>query len=449
VSLRSKLERRKGKGEPGDAIAPLPRRKGEWGVGIEEEDGDLPVRASSREELLEGLRREMERIQARHASKPKPAAARPPADAGDLSLPGEEAWTSAGPVLVHRRTYDPDHCHGREPVSGFLAPGPGLAALGRAPVIESLPRTGALFMDTETTGLSGGAGTLPFLVGLGRVSPSGCFDLTQILAREPCEEPALLEVLVAELAGADYWVTFNGRAFDLPLLNTRFVINRMQNPAAAWPHLDLLHAARRVFGRRLRDRSLTSLEDAVLGFRREGDIPGGLIPGVYADFLRGGPVAPMVAVIEHNANDLVALAALGGVLERMYGDPAAVAHADDHLGLARCAIDAGERAVAEEHLGRAGDAVGEGARRVALHLLARAAARRGEGDRARDLWLELLADDPADAFAHLALSKHFEHREKDFARAAEHARLAVEAEGDEAAGWRLSRISRKKERQDA
>jgi hypothetical protein len=429
VSLRSKLERRKGEG-------------------VGEDGGDLPERTPDRAALLEGLRREMERIQARNAPRAKAAAAPGPADDEEPSLPGAEVTTSAGPVLVRRLTFDPDHCHGREPVAGFLTPGPGLAALCRVPAIEPLPRTAALFMDTETTGLSGGAGTLPFLVGLGRVAPSGCFELTQILAREPCEEPALLEVLVAELAGAGYWVTFNGRAFDLPLLNTRFVINRARNPAAAWPHLDLLHAARRVFGRRLRDRSLTSLEDAVLGFRREGDIPGGLIPGVYADFLRGGAVAPMCAVLEHNANDLVALAALGGVLERMYGDPAAVVHADDHVGLARSAMDAGERAVAEEHLGRAGDAVGEDARRVALHLLARSAARRGEGDRARELWLELVADDPADAFAHLALSKHYEHRDKDLARAAEHARLAAEAEGDEAAERRRSRLARKKERQD-
>jgi hypothetical protein len=405
------------------------------------------VRASERAGLIEDLRREMERIQARHAPRPGRPVTRAPAG-DDASLPGEEVRTSVGPVLVHRRTYDPGHRHGREPVAGFLANGPGLAALGRVPAIGSLPRTGALFMDTETTGLSGGAGTLPFLAGLGRVLPSGAFELVQILAREPGEEPALLEVLVSELAGAEYWVTFNGRAFDLPLINTRFVINRMRNPAATWPHLDLLHAARRVFGRRLRDRSLISLEDAVLGFRREGDIPGGLIPGVYADFLRGGPVAPMIAVMEHNASDLVALAALGGVLERMYGDPAAVVHADDHLGLARSAIDAGARAVAEEHLGRAGDAVGEDARRVALHLLARSAARRGEGDRARELWLELVADDPQDAFAHLALSKHYEHREKDFDRAAQHARRAVEAEGDEAAERRRSRLSRKKERTD-
>ncbi|HUT78536.1 MAG TPA: ribonuclease H-like domain-containing protein [Polyangia bacterium] len=424
MSLRSKLGRRKERGS------------------------DLSSRAPDRAALLEGLRREMVRIAARHAPRTEPQETPPPRGDDEEELPGAEVRTSVGPVLVRRWTYAADHCHGREPVAGFLAPGPGLGALGRVPAIEGLPRTSALFMDTETTGLSGGAGTLPFLVGLGRVAPSGSFELVQILAREPCEEPALLEVLVAELEGAAYWVTFNGRAFDLPLLNTRFVINRMKNPGAAWPHLDLLHAARRVFGRRLADRSLVSLEDAVLGFRREGDIPGGLIPAVYADFLRGGPAAPMIAVLEHNANDLVALAALGGVLERMYGDPAAVAHADDHVGLARSAIDAGERAIAEEHLGRAGDAAGEDARRVALHLLARAAARRGESDPARDLWLELVADDPADGFAHLALAKHFEHREHDFARAAEHARMAAEAEGDEAAERRRTRLSRKKEKND-
>jgi len=432
--LKSRLERRR-------------ERSGDLGE-RSETDVRQPQRASS--DIVEQLRRRMERVAAEHAPRPRRE--------GDSSrparivrqrrvrqeLPGQAVDTSCGQVLVVRKTFPASQLHGREPVAAFLETGPGLAALGRDPRLAELPATGALFLDTETTGLAGGTGTLPFLVGVGSLNHEGSFELVQYMCREPAEEPAMLELLAEQLAAAAYLVTFNGRSFDMPLVNTRFVMNRMRNPGHALPHLDLLHVARRIYGRRLSDRSLGNLESAVLGFVREGDIPGREIPAAYAEYLRGGPVEPIAAVLEHNAFDLLALAALGAVLERIYNDPTVVEHAADHLGLATAALAAGQNAAADRHLSQAWDTAGGDERRIALHMAARQAARQKQHPRARDLWLAVLETQPDDPQAHLALAKYFEHREKDLDLALVHAQRAVEAEGDEASAHRAARIERKK-----
>lgn len=437
--LRDRLERRRRAERSDEHERPLPR----------------PAPGESPSALIEQLRRRMERVAAEHAPRSRRAAWHAPDGGGAArgtdeprELPGEAVETGHGPVQRVRRRYPPGARHGREPLDGFLGTGAGLAVLARDQRLAALHPPGALFLDTETTGLAGGTGTLPFLVGVAWLEPDGALVVEQLLAREPSEERAQLELLTAHLERCEFLVTFNGRAFDLPLVNTRYVMQRLTNPGALKPHLDLLHVARRIFGRRLDDRSLGNLESAVLGFERVGDIPGHQIPGVYADFLRGGPVAPLVAVLEHNALDLLALAALGAVLERMYADPAAVEHAADHLGLARAALAAGEPEAATRHLERASrDGAGLD-RRDALHLAARAAARRREHDRARELWERVLETDADDPTAHLALAKHYEHREKDYARALVHARGAEEIEGPEGTAHRIARLERKARRND-
>ena len=401
--------------------------------------GSTTTSRDSKSQIIEQLKRRMEKI-----SRPL----RGPATGDEKDLPGEEVETSFGPVLVNAVEYTSGRRHGREPVSGFLSVGEGLAVLSGIESLAGLDPTGALFLDTETTGLSGGTGTLAFLVGVGRLRRDGVFLLEQMFCRNPTEERAQLEILSSRLRDADYLVTFNGRAFDVPLLNTRFVMNRMTNPRATLPHLDLLHVARRIFKRRLDDRSLTALERTVLGFHREGDIPGHAIPAAYADYLRGGSTRDMKAVLSHNGLDLLALAALGGVLERMYSNPAAVEHAVDHLGLARAAMDAGRDDAVDHHLARAGDLTNGYERRDALHMAARHAAMNKRFDQARDLWEQIVEIDPADGTAHLALAKHFEHREKDYDRALVHAAEAVDIEGDEGNAHRMARIERKNKKNE-
>lgn len=428
------------------------------------EEAPIPAERSA---VLDELRRRMEKIAARRrdegqTSPPAPprvgegkeGTARSPSGGEvstggrEVSLPGAEAETPFGPLHVRTAVYPPDHRHGREPIGPFLRAAPHLAALGRLAAIADLPPGGALFLDTETTGLAGGTGTLPFLIGTARFLPDGALEVEQLLCRDPSEERAQLDRLVPRLAAATHLVTFNGRAFDMPLVNTRFVMNRLASPGAGLPHLDLLHVARRVFGRRLDDRSLGALERAVLGLERVGDIPGAEIPAAYVAWLRGGPADAMRAILEHNALDLVALAALGGLIARMYADPEAVEHAADHLGLAKAAFACGHAEAGDRHLeGAAGWGRGDD-RAAALRMAAAEASRRREFERAKELLLELVAAEPFDAPAHLALAKLFEHRLKEYDRAAHHAARAAEAEGEDASTRRLERLKRKGSRCD-
>ena len=178
----------------------------------------------------------------------------------------------------------------------------------------------ALFLDTETTGLSGGAGTVAFLVGLGRVEGDR-FAVYQYLMPNYGAEPLLLEKVAALVREAEALVTFNGRSFDVPLLRSRFVMCRMEDPTRDMPHLDLIHPARRAWKLRLKDCSLGHIEESVLGIRRENDIPGSEVPERYFSFLKSGDMSLLEDIVSHNRQDIVSLEALLARLSRAYAAP--------------------------------------------------------------------------------------------------------------------------------
>ncbi|MBN2715103.1 MAG: ribonuclease H-like domain-containing protein [Deltaproteobacteria bacterium] len=364
----------------------------------------------------------------------------------DALLPGKIMDTAAGEIWLNRKMY-PGYYHGQAAVNRYLSVGTALAAFAKDERLGALSPEGALFIDTETTGLSSGAGTLPFLVGCGFFE-DGIFVVEQYFCREPSEEPAQLEALAHRLAQATYLVSFNGKSFDMPLVNTRFIINKMKNPGYNLPHLDLLHVCRRIFKRRLNDRSLQNMERVILGFVREGDIPGALIPEAYRDYLFGHGEDQIAAILEHNLLDIVALAALGGVLDEIYNDPDAVADVADHLGLAKEAFGAGEMDIGNLHLDAAEDGGQDDDRRIALHMKARAALRQRHYGDAVTFYLKVLEVDETDMDAHLQLSKLYEHRTKDYEKALHHAEAATGLEGDEAGERRMKRLLKKKEKHD-
>jgi uncharacterized protein YprB with RNaseH-like and TPR domain len=169
--------------------------------------------------------------------------------------------------------------------------------------------SGAVFLDTETTGLSGGSGTAAFLTGTGAVVDDR-FVVRQYFMGDYHEEPALFERLAADLEGFRTLVTFNGKIFDLPLLESRFRLNGRAFPLTDAPHLDLLYPARRLWKARLDSCRLQSLEGPVLGFHRVGDIRGEEIPRIYFDYLRSRDGRGVARILEHNRLDIISLAAL-------------------------------------------------------------------------------------------------------------------------------------------
>jgi uncharacterized protein YprB with RNaseH-like and TPR domain len=386
---------------------------------------------SAKADLLADLRARIEATLARTARRaPAPP---PPVDTVDLPFATEE--TPLGPLHVRVQRLSFAHRTGRMPLAGARdASAEILALLALDPAIASCDPRRALYLDTETTGLSGGAGTVAFLVGLGWWDEQG-YVLEQLLVRALGEEAPMLARVSERLAGASMIVTFNGKSFDMPLLRTRFVMARMEPPATP-PHLDLLHVARRVH----RERSglgcrLVTIERDVLGFVRHDDVESGDVSACYLHFLRTGDARALLGVIEHNAWDVVAMAALVG----LYGQPFEGGLVPtDLVGVARTLRRAGalERALETAHVAVEREASPES-------LRARADIAKACGDRARALedfeTLAVTVDDPA---VRLELAKLYEHWVKQPTRALEWAQRGT-GEDEERARRRAARLMRK------
>jgi uncharacterized protein YprB with RNaseH-like and TPR domain len=361
---------------------------------------------------LDDLRRVIRRIETRQPPRTVPAPS-------EQVLGGAVVDTGEGSLLVVRRRYPLAHQHGRLSLGAALAAPLGL--LAGVAGLESAPATatGLLFIDTETTGLAGGTGTYAFLVGTGAFDMDGgegeAFVVTQYFMRDLDEEPALLAALAPVLARASALVTFNGAGFDLPLLETRFVLARRRWPAAL-PHLDLLRPARRVWTACMPDCRLTTLERAVLGVTRDDDVYGSLIPALYFEFLRSRRAGPLVRVFAHNRDDVLSLAVLLGWFSEALGDaPALPAHEWAGIGRLWERVDL-VRAVACYRQALDAGLAGEHAHWVRLRL-AWWEKRSARWEAACALWEVAARHAVFDPRPWEELAKFHEHRRRDFAAA--------------------------------
>lgn len=366
------------------------------------------------------------------------------------ALPGEARETEYGELHLIDAYLEPRHHHGKAPIDRALdVCTKRLAQLALDPALEEVDFTRALFLDTETTGLAGGTGTVPFLIGIGWFEDQS-MRIQQLFLPELGREAPMLHWLRERVAESSCVVSFNGKAFDWPLLRTRFILNRVPAPPLP-PHLDLLHCARRILKQRLKSVRLVELERRVLGMYREDDVSGALIPQLYFDYLDGGAVAPLAKVIEHNANDLIALAALVAQLVGHFDEVHGEDDPRDHLAYAKVAERSGDSVRARTFAEAAARGGGEAVCTVEACLLnARMARRGGDVDAEERALLEALeaaSDDPLGAAVRLALAKLYEHRRKDLGRALEHASATGMAEGDEAAQRRVARLERRLSKQ--
>jgi uncharacterized protein YprB with RNaseH-like and TPR domain len=406
---------------------------------------------AARRERVERLRHLMSDLVARRQKKLRD---RSPNGAVEVRLPGELRDTEHGPVHVVESWLEPSHCHGRVPIADALGVDPKMVArLALDETLEGIDPRKVLLLDTETTGLSGGTGTIAFLIGLAWFEDES-LRIQQLFLRRPGEEAPMLRLLADRLERSSCLVTYNGKAFDWPLIRARYVLNRVPMPEPK-PHLDLLHCARRVYKRRLERVRLVHMEAQVLGMHREYDIDGAEIPSIYLDFIRGADGSALAPVIEHNANDLVALAAIMAEVATRF----ATLHEDDdprdHLGFARVAERADDEDRALSFARAAADGGGDESVTVdALVLAARLCRRRKDVGGEEQALLAAVGpaastSDEALATVHLLLSKHYEHRQKDAARALEHARLTAAAELEEAHARRVSRLEARVDRLEA
>ncbi|MEI7672449.1 MAG: ribonuclease H-like domain-containing protein, partial [Deltaproteobacteria bacterium] len=310
-------------------------------------------------------------------------------------VPGQETTNEAGTFFCSSHLTGGSARHGRFCIRD-LAPldMDRLAVLGNDPALRGLDYRDSLFLDTETTGLAGGTGTVAFLIGLGWFE-GDTFITRQLFARDYGEERAMLLGLRELAKGKRFLVSFNGKAFDANLLAARFIMNRMPDPLTGLPHLDLLHPARRLLSHRLANRRLGTLESAILGFEREGDVPGSEIPQRYFDWLRRRDGRLMADVFEHNRLDILSLAALAAHLAELL-DPdgeTALYHPGDRLAAARLFLDrecpADAVRLLDPLLGCANpETARDAARELSLHY-----KRAGQWPAAVVIWEELLRRD--------------------------------------------------------
>jgi uncharacterized protein YprB with RNaseH-like and TPR domain len=378
--------------------------------------------------VLACLRRKMADILSR-PSEARPARVEPTI----VDLPFVRAETASGPLHVRLERLASSHHVGRVPVSAASdARAELVALLALDPVLAAATPKNALYLDTETTGLGGGAGMVAFLVGLAFFDGEALV-VEQLLLRTPGEERPLLERIAERVSAASLIVTFNGKAFDLPVLRGRFVMNGMRELPER-PHLDLLHVARRIHKARIGTCTLKALESEVLGFVRDADIDGGDVAPRYGHYLRTGDEGVLRAVVDHNAWDVVSMAALLG----LYGEPLESLHSRDLLGLARTY----RRAKALDEAVRVADvAVDRGAGPEALRV--RGEIAKAAGDRARALSdFEELASVVDDPRVRLELAKLYEHYAKVPGRALELVELGT-GEPEAAARKRRVRLLRK------
>ncbi len=394
---------------------------------------------------LEMLRAKIAGINQRFES---PAPTREPVqyDVSD-ALPGTEVETSQGKHWEAETHHAAHRYHGSASV-GELSDLPRdlFREISNGEVRDADPAEWA-FLDTETTGLAGGAGTFAFLIGVGRIAPDG-FRVRQFFLREPGEEPSVLAALAEHLEPFRVLVTYNGKAYDQPLLETRYRLTRARPPFSQMDHLDLLYTARRLWKLRLESCRLVEIESRILGIERQDDVPGSLIPSLYFDYLRTGRAARLASVFSHNVSDILTLACLCGIAPRAFV-PAGVAsprlHAAEMVGVARWCRQMGDEARALE-LFRAAIERGLNDDLLFRTLWDAAALEKKLGRSAAAVvtWRELAAGkNPFRTQALEELAKHFEHREANPAAALEFTRAAMALDPAPALARRRERLEKK------
>jgi uncharacterized protein YprB with RNaseH-like and TPR domain len=414
-STRDKLERLYGNRRP--AGAP------ENGALKRLESELLGVAATTTSEL--SLKERLERLVAVAQARPRRVI--------ELSLPrardvvdlerafpdGKEVRNGLGAYFSVDRYFPLDHRHGRIELDRLLRiPRESFSVLARGSDGAEIDLERALFLDTETTGLAGGSGTYAFLIGVGFVE-DGAFVLRQLFMRDYREEAAMLRGFVDLASRFELLVSYNGKSFDVPLLETRFVLTRQAYSLEEKLHFDLLHPARSLWKARFESCRLVELEQWLLGIERENDVPGHLIADIYFRFVRTSDATELPHVFEHNANDILSLAALTVSASDMLDEENPPDHPIDDFSLGRLfeRVENPERSML--HYERAVESGVSGAvRRRSLRGLAELHKRKGEVEKARELWEQLSREDGLESvLAYHELAMHLEHRARDYGSA--------------------------------
>jgi uncharacterized protein YprB with RNaseH-like and TPR domain len=329
------------------------------------------------------------------------------------------------PVQIFENAYVLGANYGQIPIAmGLQVPADIIGFLSREAAFEGLDLSSAVFLDLETTGLAGGTGTVPFLVGLAYYRDER-FKVTQFFLNEMAEEGRLIGELgefIREM-GFKSLVTYNGKAFDLPLVETRFALHRAPCPLRGLPHLDFLFSARNLWKHKYDSCRLFNLAREIVQAERAEDIPGAEIPLRYFQYIRSGDFSLIDPILYHNQEDLLSLLGVvvaGAVLVERNREAAERGEADamDLFGVAKLFERAGDAARSAALLEKAlsgGHGLTAEVSYMARKKLSHHFKRNKDWDKALPFWQEMAAGEDVECFRELSM--YFEHTAKDFAEA--------------------------------
>jgi len=401
------------------------------------------------QQQLAALRRRIARIDRKYhdgvpAERPKPAHR-----FIEELMSGEVVTTPHGEHFETEKLWERHRRHGSVGIADLAElPQDLLDPLSDGAIARAHPTKWA-FLDTETTGLAGGTGTYAFLIGVGSIDAEG-FRLRQFFMRDYGEEASLLWRLAEHLERFDVLITYNGKAYDQPLLETRFRMMRARHPFDRLEHLDLLFGARRLWKLRLESCRLVDLENQILGVERQGDLPGEMIPYYYFDYLRTKHAFRLVPIFHHNALDILSLACLTAIVPFAFRSPedAGLRHGADLIGLARWLLRGGREEEALRLFRRAVEmGLPDDLLFRTLWDVAAIEKRLGRTDAALPVITDLAGSrNPYRVRALEELAKHYEHRERNYAMALEMTRTALGIEDTAPLRRRETRLKNRKTR---
>lgn len=328
--------------------------------------------------------------------------------------------TDLGPIWMVETLYNDGYLHGRVELSKQISE-TACRYFDNNGNIKSKDITHAAVIDTETTGLAGGTGTYPFITGIGFWNENK-FIVRQYILRDFCEEPAQLLAFSNDLNNTTSLLTYNGKSFDIPLLKTRFRINRMKEPFDGLPHIDLLHPCRRIYKNHFQSFNLSILEAMIVGFERSEDVPSHLIPKIYFDFLQNRNDDLLLPILTHNRDDIVSLYVLAQETARRIDIALSGASNDDnlYLSLARHMFSIKQYENALSMLKFINPKFASAEINDEERMLSALSRKRLKSwENANTIWNEMLKSNRFGIYPHIELAKHLEHRTKDFDSALE------------------------------
>jgi len=380
--------------------------------------------SEERSQVLSDLKQRLDRL-----LEPKKAYRKKTIVPIEQLVKGEIVSTPEGDTFLAKEHFPSNFRYGEMDLSDILAiPTYPAHLLSRDERLKELDFRSALFLDTETTGLTGGTGTFAFMVGLGFFEGDH-FLIHQFFMRDYSEERASLSLLKNIVDSFQFLVTFNGRQYDIPLLETRLILSRMASKIREMPNFDLLYPSRRIWKGAYENCRLVTLESQLLGIERTDDIPSEWIPSLYFDYIQTGDATKIHPVFYHNQMDILSMVALAGRIHLVYHNPQAARPRKgiEHFALGRLFWEHGDREKAIPCLEMALQRCDDDLSWEVMRWLSMAFKKTGQGDRARSLWEEMVTwPYKRDAFPYIELAKYHEHRLRDWDRAMSYVNEALE-----------------------